>query len=129
MELVCFMERRRTKRILSVALCAYTTRFRSLDPRVLAGAVVDDVFQRPLLGDIGIFFDTIADLNVTAAKRANLRLIAPEIAGRIDVKFPGLLRSEEHNYELQSLMRNSYAVFCLNKEKPRHKHIRRNTGR
>src|SRR3546814_6930201 len=27
------------------------------------------------------------------------------------------LRSEEHTYELQSLMRNSYAVFCLKKKK------------
>src|SRR3546814_3884096 len=26
-------------------------------------------------------------------------------------------RSEEHTYELQSLMRNSYAVFCLKKNK------------
>src|SRR3546814_10352896 len=28
-------------------------------------------------------------------------------------------RSEEHTSELQSLMRISYAVFCLNKKKPR----------
>src|SRR3546814_1453740 len=28
-------------------------------------------------------------------------------------------RSEEHTSELQSLMRNSYAVFCLNKKKMR----------
>src|SRR3546814_2754992 len=28
-------------------------------------------------------------------------------------------RSEEHTSELQSLMRISYAVFCLQKEKPR----------
>src|SRR3546814_8360567 len=28
------------------------------------------------------------------------------------------LRSEEHTSELQSLMRISYAVFCLNKKKP-----------
>src|SRR3546814_4811016 len=28
-----------------------------------------------------------------------------------------LLRSEEHTSELQSLMRNSYAVFCLTKKK------------
>src|SRR3546814_7851999 len=27
-------------------------------------------------------------------------------------------RSEEHTYELQSLMRISYAVFCLKKKKP-----------
>src|SRR3546814_6472187 len=31
------------------------------------------------------------------------------------------LRSEEHTSELQSLMRNSYAVFCLKKKKKIHK--------
>src|SRR3546814_10669446 len=30
---------------------------------------------------------------------------------------PGRRRSEEHTSELQSLMRNSYAVFCLKKTK------------
>src|SRR3546814_8858482 len=29
----------------------------------------------------------------------------------------GLVRSEEHTSELQSLMRSSYAVFCLKKKK------------
>src|SRR3546814_4858624 len=29
-------------------------------------------------------------------------------------------RSEEHTSELQSLMRNSYAVFCLKKKKTKH---------
>src|SRR3546814_6401126 len=29
----------------------------------------------------------------------------------------GEIRSEEHTSELQSLMRNSYAVFCLKKKK------------
>src|SRR3546814_1387239 len=28
----------------------------------------------------------------------------------------GIIRSEEHTSELQSLMRNSYAVFCLKKK-------------
>src|SRR3546814_7056221 len=41
-----------------------------------------------------------------------------------------LARSEEHTSELQSLMRNSYAVFCLkNKKKPQtneHIHITHN---
>src|SRR3546814_2151506 len=31
------------------------------------------------------------------------------------------LRSEEHTSELQSLMRISYAVFCLKKKKKKHK--------
>src|SRR3546814_9343214 len=33
---------------------------------------------------------------------------------------PQFLRSEEHTSELQSLMRISYAVFCLNKNKKQH---------
>src|SRR3546814_12038123 len=33
-------------------------------------------------------------------------------------------RSEEHTSELQSLMRNSYAVFCLKKKKKQHRIIR-----
>src|SRR3546814_3011885 len=34
---------------------------------------------------------------------------------------PSLKRSEEHTSELQSLMRISYAVFCLKKTKKQHK--------
>src|SRR3546814_1101799 len=33
------------------------------------------------------------------------------------------LRSEEHTSELQSLMRNSYAVFCLKKKKSNNKPV------
>src|SRR3546814_2554627 len=33
---------------------------------------------------------------------------------------PGFERSEEHTSELQSLMRISYAVFCLKKKKKKH---------
>src|SRR3546814_8522908 len=35
-----------------------------------------------------------------------------------------LSRSEEHTSELQSLMRISYAVFCLNKKKKKNNNIR-----
>src|SRR3546814_3170485 len=39
-------------------------------------------------------------------------------AGEVDVVFSNsVLRSEEHTSELQSLMRRSYAVFCLKKKK------------
>src|SRR3546814_4218619 len=34
----------------------------------------------------------------------------------------GVERSEEHTSELQSLMRISYAVFCLKKKKKRHQY-------
>src|SRR3546814_2479839 len=43
---------------------------------------------------------------------ASLARIAPD--GR---RLAYVLRSEEHTSELQSLMRTSYAVFCLNKKK------------
>src|SRR3546814_995151 len=36
----------------------------------------------------------------------------------------GVARSEEHTSELQSLMRISYAVFCLKKKKNTKKHTR-----
>src|SRR3546814_3938592 len=36
---------------------------------------------------------------------------------QFDHRQPPLLRSEEHTSELQSLMRISYAVFCLKKKK------------
>src|SRR3546814_9762282 len=32
------------------------------------------------------------------------------------MKYRGIIRSEEHTSELPSLMRTSYAVFCLNKK-------------
>src|SRR3546814_10847439 len=42
--------------------------------------------------------------------------------GRVEIVAPGAavdrrIRSEEHTSELQSLMRSSYAVFCLKKKK------------
>src|SRR3546814_6398405 len=42
------------------------------------------------------------------------------IERRIDTLAPACRRSEEHTSELQSLMRISYAVFCLQKKKTSH---------
>src|SRR3546814_3860337 len=41
--------------------------------------------------------------------------------GQLDLPSQAIGRSEEHTSELQSLMRISYAVFCLKKKKNRHK--------
>src|SRR3546814_3028954 len=46
-----------------------------------------------------------------ALQQLPLALHAPAVAGQVAVA-----RSEEHTSELQSLMRNSYAVFCLKKK-------------
>src|SRR3546814_8398632 len=45
-----------------------------------------------------------------------LAIIAAIIA--VVATIAAIIRSEEHTSELQSLMRNSYAVFCLKKKKP-----------
>src|SRR3546814_4956959 len=41
---------------------------------------------------------------------------------------PSSSRSEEHTSELQSLMRISYAVFCLKKKTYKHKHTTHSTN-
>src|SRR3546814_7282042 len=64
-----------------------------------------------------------AEAEATAAHRARyLAKLTPKIVWFV---LPILaicinLRSEEHTSELQSLMRTSYAVFCLKKKQPPH---------
>src|SRR3546814_4672850 len=78
------------------------------------------VFVKPLLGK-----DEEA---VLKALRTNTAYLQREVAHRVKVKYAAKLkfladesfdegRSEEHTAELQSLMRISYAVFCLKKKK------------
>src|SRR3546814_2936085 len=58
------------------------------------------------------------------ARRASARRCASGTARRCcrNGAWPGpIMRSEEHTSELQSLMRISYAVFCL-KKKNKHEH-------
>src|SRR3546814_7972660 len=49
-----------------------------------------------------------------------LKIVPTHLAALLDIPDAQSLRSEEHTSELQSLMRISYAVFCLKKKK---KHI------
>src|SRR3546814_1390831 len=48
-------------------------------------------------------------------------LVAAQRKGRGIHDFQSAHRSEEHTSELQSLMRISYAVFCLKKKKKKHR--------
>src|SRR3546814_444994 len=50
----------------------------------------------------------------------NLRAADADCTAACDRLYGQLQRSEEHTSELQSLMRNSYAVFCLKKKKTQH---------
>src|SRR3546814_4289648 len=57
----------------------------------------------------------------SASKPSRARLLRIRFAHskrhkRLDSQVPASMRSEEHTSELQSLMRISYAVFCLKKK-------------
>src|SRR3546814_4755951 len=49
--------------------------------------------------------------------RKHISLLYKDRAGPIESGRRAAIRSEEHTSELQSLMRTSYAVFCLKKKK------------
>src|SRR3546814_1034525 len=102
--LVFFLMIRRPPRSTRTdTLFPYTTLFRSLGAAVLA---IDDV----------------AEAGRALAARPVVQLVeeAARLCGgarRRDGANHRASRSEEHTSELQSLMRNSYAVFCLKKKK------------
>src|SRR3546814_8440461 len=76
-----------------------------------------DLFERS-----AVFLARLARLRIDPPALINRNLqLQPDIAGGSLVAVaragPGRERSEEHTSELQSLMRISYAVFCLKKKK------------
>src|SRR3546814_9365174 len=85
---------------------------------VLRGGIVDleEELQDPPVADLLGIEDDLDALGMGAVVAVGrVRHVAAGIAdaGRDDA---GQLRSEEHTSELQSLMRISYAVFCLKKK-------------
>src|SRR3546814_3973831 len=74
---------------------------------------------RSRLGQVQRFQHRHAERAEAALGLADLRQLVEtilrdlDLLGRLDVE----VRSEEHTSELQSLMRISYAVFCLKKKK------------
>src|SRR3546814_16739169 len=80
---------------------------------------------RVLADRLGAGVGVIADVHrVDLLARVDLRaLLALGLEDRQRTLVEGAERSEEHTSELQSLMRISYAVFCLKKKKKRHTRI------
>src|SRR3546814_1849541 len=98
------MIRRPPRSTRTDTLFPYTTLFRSPDPRVAKSR------PRAALSRNGAATrEAIARAPCAAALPAVLAT-PPRPAATVD-------RSEEHTSELQSLMRISYAVFCLKKKK------------
>src|SRR3546814_8774604 len=127
------MIRRPPRSTRTDTLFPYTTLFRSLDGLVVAGRANDlyhafvvglDVFRAGIECRLEYVFlgcsgskHKLAAMLEHKADRARLAQVAA-VLGQ-NVAYVGDSRSEEHTSELQSLMRISYAVFCL-KKKNRH---------
>src|SRR3546814_10727063 len=114
----CFLLLRRPPRSTRTdTLCPYTTRFRSPAAHVRRPAGHRhrqhlqrvQPLQRPLPQDRG----------AREARGLRGRRLPAGVPGVLELREPAAAdrRSEEHTSELQSLMRISYAVFCLKKKK------------
>src|SRR3546814_5614314 len=100
------MRRRQPRSTRTDTLFPYTTLFRSLQP-VLGGTQVRVIKKRQHL------------MPEERPRRAHHEISAPPGQASLQPGEHGTVRdvrSEEHTSELQSLMRISYAVFCLKKQ-------------
>src|SRR3546814_11485810 len=101
---VCFflIKRRPHRSTRTDTLFPYTTLFRSqIEARIQHLHVVERRDRHAGVADLAV--DVRTQIRVPAVQRHRIER--------------GSARSEEHTSELQSLMRNSYAVFCLKKKK------------
>src|SRR3546814_7765052 len=89
------------------------------DPRLGGGVVNPPVWRAST-----VLYDSIADLKTRGAATHDRlyygRRGTPTVWALADALTGMEPRSEEHTSELQSLMRISYAVFCLKKKKISH---------
>src|SRR3546814_5472613 len=114
------MRRRPPRSTRTDTLFPYTTLFRSgVDLRTTIGAVDNGFVGIQLFNNITTGFNIAAGCTNISRAFKNLQ---PVIATSIDAA--SLARSEEHTSELQSLMRISYAVFCLKKKKIKNRQLK-----
>src|SRR3546814_4971090 len=112
------MIRRQPRSTRTDTLFPYTTLVRSCHDRYRLGINSNDnsgAVSIPPTSGAAIRFITsepAPSLNMTGNRPATITITVMTLGRR---------RSEEHTSELQSLMRISYAVFCLKKKKPKQK--------
>src|SRR3546814_12245203 len=102
--------RRPPRSILTDTLFPYTTLFRSACQTVRRPPAF---YAHMMEGETAAMRDTPEDVRKLLGNYEGLR--SPDLLPQADAR--ALQRSEEHTSELQSLMRISYAVFCLNNKK------------
>src|SRR3546814_2177152 len=105
------------KRGVAVEISVIGTAGRSLEIDSVSGDIT--VAGAPRKADIesvsGDLKLTLNSADVEAQSVSGSINLRGRLDGRVEAE---TVRSEEHTSELQSLMRISYAVFCLNKKKP-----------
>src|SRR3546814_10360263 len=114
------MERRPPGSTRPDTLFPYTTLFRSLGPATDEATRVD--VERDC-GCVQARLDSPDAFNVLDREGRSRESAGQDVDGSCGIKSPE--RSEEHTSELQSLMRISYAVFCLKKKKQRKSQTRK----
>src|SRR3546814_3969034 len=114
------MIRRPPRSTLTDTLFPYTTLFRSIGDQVAPDCSSQTIANRFWLAEQG-GKPRVAPLD---AQRARCERFGDctECSGRKRQREILTSRSEEHTSELQSLMRISYAVFCLKKKKTNRNH-------
>src|SRR3546814_20048828 len=102
------MSRRPPRSTRTDTLCPYTTLFRSMPAAYkLSDLVVSAAIEPEGFGRV-----------IVEAQAMGRPVIASDVGAPPETVLDGETgRSEEHTSELQSLMRISYAVFCLKKKK------------
>src|SRR3546814_2996486 len=109
------MDRRPPRSTRTDTLFPYTTLFRSF----AIGSVIRDRVEHP--GDASGHQRGEHAVGV-GPSAVDGGATHPRTPGDVGQRHPLDPRSEEHTSELQSLMRSSYAVFCLKKKKIHNKH-------
>src|SRR3546814_1203656 len=108
----------------TATLFPYTTLFRSLGPavaraRMRIGADGRDMDERPRPGRARGLRQRLRPVRLHGGEIAlqNADKVDDRVRSGDGCSEAGGARSEEHTSELQSLMRSTYAVFCLEKKK------------
>src|SRR3546814_7598957 len=115
------MIRRPPRSTRTDTLCHYTTLFRSK----LATATLPSAWVSPLV-KLARTTPSLSTVTLSSRPEGKPSCVNDMMENGSEYWVVAVPRSEEHTSELQSLMRISYAVFCLKKKKKRMKRLQHN---
>src|SRR3546814_9144643 len=121
------MKRRPPGSTRTDTLFPYTTLFRSgtLQSDQRLRVMINRFARRTAVGATASYGDGIVKLVSETVRGWDAKTVTGRLENAVgrDLQYIRVHRSEEHTSELQSLMRISYAVFCLTKKKTKTTHL------